>query len=143
MCAKVTLTKNVGIKTRYIQNGLPILTTELRREKKVMAQEKWQISILHPKTSKEFYQYIKLRKSIIKRRCSIKKAALKHFAIFTGKHLCWSIFLIKFIITKLQHRYFPVNIARFLRASILYNICERLFERFPTWTNITSHIESE
>ena len=47
------------------------------------------------------------------------KAALKHFAIFTGKHLCWSIFLIKFIITKLQHRYFPVNIARFLRASIL------------------------
>ena len=40
MCAKVTLTKNVGIKTRYIQNGLPILTTELRREKKVMAQEK-------------------------------------------------------------------------------------------------------
>ena len=25
----------------------------------------------------------------------IKKAALKHFAIFTGKNLCWSFFLIK------------------------------------------------
>ena len=40
MCAKVTLTENIGIKTRYIQNGLPILTPELRREKNVMAQEK-------------------------------------------------------------------------------------------------------
>ena len=26
---------------------------------------------------------------------SVKKAALKIFAIFTGKHLCWSLFLIK------------------------------------------------
>ena len=24
-----------------------------------------------------------------------KKAVLKHFAIFTEKHLCWSLFLIK------------------------------------------------
>ena len=29
-------------------------------------------------------------------RCSVKKAVLKYFAIFTGKHLCWSLFLIKF-----------------------------------------------
>ena len=28
-------------------------------------------------------------------RCSIKKALLKNIAIFTGKHLCWSLFLIK------------------------------------------------
>ena len=28
------------------------------------------------------------------RRCSIKKAVLKHFAIFTGKHLCWNLLLI-------------------------------------------------
>ena len=36
--------------------------------------------------------------------------------------------------------------ARFLRASILKNICGRLFERFPTGTNITvitNHIENE
>ena len=29
------------------------------------------------------------------RKCSIKKAVLKNFAIFTEKHLCWSLFLIK------------------------------------------------
>ena len=28
-------------------------------------------------------------------RCSIKKAALNNFAIFTGKHLCRSLFLLK------------------------------------------------
>ena len=28
-------------------------------------------------------------------RCSIKKAVLKNFAIFTGKQLCWSLFFIK------------------------------------------------
>ena len=28
-------------------------------------------------------------------RCSIKKAVLRYFAVFTGKHLCWSLFLIK------------------------------------------------
>ena len=35
---------------------------------------------------------------------------LKNFAIFTGKHLFWSFFLIKKI---LQHRGFPANIAKF------------------------------
>ena len=30
------------------------------------------------------------------RRCSMKKAFLKYFAMFTRKHLCWSL-LIKFI----------------------------------------------
>ena len=29
-------------------------------------------------------------------RCSIKEAVLKTFAIFTVKHLCWRLFLIKF-----------------------------------------------
>ena len=28
-------------------------------------------------------------------RCSIKKAVFKNFAVFTGKHLCWSLFLKK------------------------------------------------
>ena len=31
----------------------------------------------------------------ISRRCSIKKSVLKNFVIFTGKCLCWSLFLIK------------------------------------------------
>ena len=30
----------------------------------------------------------------IQQRCSKKKSVLKNFAIFTGKHQCWSIFLI-------------------------------------------------
>ena len=28
-------------------------------------------------------------------RCSVKKRALKNFANFTGKHLCWSLLFIK------------------------------------------------
>ena len=30
------------------------------------------------------------------RRCSVKQCALKNFENFTGKNLCWSLFLIKF-----------------------------------------------
>ena len=50
------------------------------------------------------------------RRCSVKRGVFKNFAIFTGKHLFWS----------LQHRFFPVKSAKFLRTPILKNICERL-----------------
>ena len=40
--------------------------------------------------------------------------------------------------------FFPVNIAKFLGTPALENICERLFERFPTrvW-NITSNMGIE
>ena len=42
--------------------------------------------------------YHKLKKCLNSRsshqRCSIEKAVLKNFAIFTGKHLCWSLLLI-------------------------------------------------
>ena len=81
-----------------------------------------------------------------------EKAVLKNIAIFTGKHLCWSLFLSEnvslqsynFIKKRLQHRCFPVKIAQFLRARALKNICEPLFERFSTWiNNITSNIWSE
>ena len=47
---------------------------------------------------------------------------LTNFANFTGKHLCWGLFTKK----RLQHRCFPVNMAKFLRASILKNICKWL-----------------
>ena len=30
------------------------------------------------------------------RRCSVKNSVFKHFANFTGKHLCWSLFFNKF-----------------------------------------------
>ena len=68
------------------------------------------------------------------RRCSRQKAVLKIFAIFTGKHRCWSLFFNKLQtlspVTLLkgdfQHRCFPVNIAKFCRTSIWKHICERL-----------------
>ena len=69
--------------------------------------------------------------------CSMKNAVLKNFAIFTGKHLSWNIFLIilralawNLIKKRLQHRCFPGNIAKFLRTHILNNICERVFLNF-------------
>ena len=67
-------------------------------------------------------------------RCSIKKAFLKHFVIFTGKHLFWGLFFNKvaghqscnFIKKRLQHRCFLVNIEKLIITPILKNICERL-----------------
>ena len=66
------------------------------------------------------------------RRCSVKKGALKNFAIFTEKHLCWNLFLIKlqdWRPTTLLKRdsntgVYLLNISEFLRAPILKNICE-------------------
>ena len=68
------------------------------------------------------------------RRCSIKKAILKYFVIFTGKHLCRDLFLNKvaghqacdFIKKRLQQRYFLANIGKFIRRPILKNISEWL-----------------
>ena len=60
---------------------------------------------------------------------SLKKAVLENFAVFTGNCLYWCLFQAQacnFIKKILQHRCFPVNIAKFLRSPILKNICERL-----------------
>ena len=37
-------------------------------------------------------------------RCSSKKDVLKNFANFTGKYLCWSLFLARFLRTLLKRR---------------------------------------
>ena len=55
-----------------------------------------------------------------------KLSALKNFVNFTGKHLCWSLFLIKlqawnFVKKRLQHRCFPVKFAKVLRTPVLKN----------------------
>ena len=59
-----------------------------------------------------------------------RKKFLKNFANFTGKHLCWSDFLIKFVKNfvkkRLQHRFFTVKFAKFLRTPILKKIYKRL-----------------
>ena len=53
------------------------------------------------------------------RRFSVENGFLKNFANFTGKHLCWSVFLIKFVKTSLKrdsNTGFPVKFAKFLRT---------------------------
>ena len=59
------------------------------------------------------------------RRCSVKERALKKFANFIGKHLCRSLYLIvtkacDVFKKKLQHCYFSVKFAKFLRTHIFY-----------------------
>ena len=48
------------------------------------------------------------------RRCSIKKSVLKSFAIFTENQLRLNLSVTKFIEKRLQHRYFPADIEKFL-----------------------------
>ena len=58
----------------------------------------------------------------------------KKTANFAGKHLCWSLFLIKLrargpatlLKKRLQLKCFPIKFATFLRKPILNNICEQL-----------------
>ena len=60
--------------------------------------------------------------------CSIEKAVLKYFAIFTGKHLCWSLLLIDCgCKTDLQ---FSCEYCKILRTLILMKIWEQLFLLF-------------
>ena len=90
--------------------------------------------------------YHKLKKCLSSRsshqRCSIEKAILKNFAIFTGKHLCWSLLLIDLQASRpatFLKSCFPVNIAKFLRTLNLIKICEQLLLPFLLFTvNISS-----
>ena len=83
----------------------------------------------------QIYNFFKAAQASTEVFC--EKGVLKNFAIFTGKHLCWSLNLIKlrpsgsclrdcnFVKKRLQHRCFSVNIATFLRNIFLKNICEK------------------
>ena len=83
--------------------------------------------------------YLSFRSS--HRRCSVKKGVLGNFPKFIGKHLCQIFFLIKLQTFRLatliketptlsQYWCFPVNIAKFLKTSILKNIYEQLLLYF-------------
>ena len=54
-------------------------------------------------------------------RCFMKKAVLKSCPIFT-----WILQTCDFINKRLQHRFLPLNITKFLRKPIFKNICKRL-----------------
>ena len=71
----------------------------------------------------KFWQVSNITVKSSYRRRSIKKAVLKNFSILIGKH--------RFSSRQLYYKEtptqcFPANIAKFLRISILKNICERL-----------------
>ena len=84
-------------------------------------------------------------RKMFKRRSTqifFKTGVLKNFAIFTGKHLCWSLFPIKFqdwrfaYLYKKRHqdRCFSVNIAKFLRtAFFIEDLFIILFWNFIWW----------
>ena len=66
-----------------------------------------------------------------------KKAVLRNFAKFTGKHLCQTLFnrlLIKLLKKKLWHRFFPVNFAKFLRTPF---VTEHLWWLLLTTVNMS------
>ena len=92
------------------------------------------LSLFIPNCSGKSFQIISSEKNV-KLFYFAKTSAggvFKNFVIFKENHLCWSLFLMKlpankFIKKRLQHRRFPVNIAKFSRTPILKNSCERLF----------------
>ena len=53
-----------------------------------------------------------------RRNYNIKKGVLKNCAIFSGKQLCWSLFLLK---KRLWHKCFLVNLAKFIKTPFLQN----------------------
>ena len=110
------------------------------KENKAMAQEIWKISILYPKTSKEFYHHIKISEKYNEQKVFYKITVLNYLAIFTKKYLCWCLFFNKkvglqgwnFIKKRLQHSSFLLNIAKILITRIFKEICEQLLLKvFP------------
>ena len=69
-----------------------------------------------------------------------KIGVLKNFAIFTGKHLCRSIFLIKLqgwnaatLFKRLQHSSFSVNIANFFKSFFIEHLWWLLLTHAGYW----------
>ena len=95
-----------------------------------MLQQAWRYN-LHATGDLYFVDNCKLCQLIsrsIQRRCSAKKkTALKNFAMFTGKELCWNLFF--------------VNMANFLRTSVLKNDCLCIFKE-PKQINFEKAIQT-
>ena len=79
--------------------------------------------------------------------CSVKKVFLKISQMSLEKFLYWSLFdkvpclqACSFILKRLQHRYFPVKFAKFLRTPIWRNICERLLYISYGLNKYVSHV---
>ena len=78
------------------------------------------------------------------------KVALKTYAEFTGKHLFWSLLLMKlqagsacnFIKKRLQYRCFPLDFMKFSRTPILKSICERLLLHLKCYAPVNNTAEA-
>ena len=64
------------------------------------------------------------------RRCSVKKGVLKNFVLESLFNQVADLQSSNFVKKRLQHRCFPVKYAKFLRTSILKNICKRVLLQF-------------
>ena len=68
----------------------------------------------------------------------LRIGVLKDLAMFTGKHLCWSLFFNKyegfkvcnFLKKRLQHKGLPVKFAKFLRTPFLQNTSGGCFWKY-------------
>ena len=91
--------------------------------------------------------YHKLRKCLncrsSHRRCSIERVVLKNFAIFTGKYLRQSLFLIELqaqaqrpstVLKETLTKDFSVNITKILRTPIFKKTCKQLLLQFLLFT---------
>ena len=77
------------------------------------------------------------------RTCSMKKHVLRNFPKFTGKHLYWSLFLIK-LKASCRPWCFAVYFAKFVRTPFVQNTSRRLLLQLVTLTiNKPRHIHSQ
>ena len=74
---------------------------------------------------------VKVRSS--HRRCSMKKTFIKNFAMFIGKHPCWSLFLIRFIKKETLTQVLSCKYGVTLKAPVLKNFCQRLLLNGRHW----------
>ena len=70
-------------------------------------------------------------------RMFFKIGVLKNFAIFTGKHLSWSLFLINFNEKKLKQRCFPENLSKSISLYSSWNHQKTL--GVSEWVSIFGH----
>ena len=139
-CRKISIMANLSDKYYIESNLFKSLSPSIRKRyfirQNAFAVAK-QISYSHIQSSsmpnEAFSQLISTKslKSDSRGRRSqmiIKIGARNDFAIFTGKHLCWSLFLITLqavtsatLLKKGSNTCFPVNIAYILRTAFLQN----------------------
>ena len=94
-----------------------------------------------------YLNLIRVNKEAVAHRCSVavfkkseaqvffKIGVLKNFANFTGKHLYWSLFIIKLQVSK-----FPMNIAEFRISNFCYGFNKWRLVRIVNLRLISFHL---